>query len=42
MIGVLKSQTILSDDPTFTNDYKIEYNCSKEWLNTLNKNNGEK
>ena len=42
MIGVLKSQTILQDDPIFTNDYKIEYNGSKEWLKTLNKNNGEK
>lgn len=27
---------ILPDDPIFTNDYKIEYNGSKEWLNTHN------
>ena len=27
---------ILPDDPIFTNDYEIEYNGSKEWLNTHN------
>lgn len=27
---------ILPDDPIFTNDYKIKYNGSKEWLNTHN------
>ena len=29
---------ILPDDPIFTNDYKIEYNGAKEWLNTHKKN----
>ena len=38
----IEKPNILPDDPIFTNDYKIEYNGSKEWLNTHNQKNGEK
>ena len=30
-----KKPNIKSDDPIFTNDYKIKYNGSKEWLNNF-------
>ena len=38
----IEKPNILPNDPIFTNDYKIEYNGSKEWLNTHNKKNREK